>query len=188
MYVHFTVNMTDSVANHFDDYGQHDDTGRLHLQMWAAFIYMRSLVFGKQVPLEEQRYFRPGWLEKKYGDVRMIFNDTTDVRLKGRPSLAWTQALTYRKYYHDNVCKGGVSISCFGFVACWRLMSTVSDSCYMPTSGILKEQEEFADKDRDAGGNLVVCNSITDKGTYFDTLMYTSLCVFRSVCMQRADL
>ncbi len=112
---------------------------------------------------EDMALRSPDW-NSKYGDERLVFWDDTNINLNYKPSAAEIEALTYSVYYGSNCAKGGVAIQCAGWIRTQQLYTGgCSDTKYLETSGILKEQEAFAARD-EVSGRVKPFMNVLDKG------------------------
>ena len=102
--------------------------------------------------------------KKMYEDKRIVMWDNTAIRFKGKPTDSELQRNTYSSYYAGNVAKGAVFIQLCGWIGAHDLwVGAVSDSEYMKRSGILKQQQQYLEKD-DADSNDINWINVLDKG------------------------
>lgn len=119
---------------------------------WPTFV-----LFEEDHKLKNQKW-------EKYKDQRVIMWDNTDVPFNFKPSSAEDQRATFSKYYNGNCAKGGVFIQLCGWLGTSCLWTGhISDSDYMEKTGVLREQDKFAEKDV-VNGNKVSFLNIFDRG------------------------
>lgn len=137
---------------------------------------------------EEDVLFRKDHWNVKYRNKRVVFWDNTDVPFGFKPSSAENQRITYSKYYNGNCAKGGVFIQLCGWLGVSSLwVGNISDSEYMKRTGIFREQDLHAEKDKVGGIKLAFIN-IFDKGyrLVFHAWQYGKQLLFQPV-FARAD-
>ena len=80
------------------------------------------------------------------------------------PSDAEINRETYSAYYGDNVAKGGVFLFLCGWMGTWELWGgAISDTDYVPKSGLFEEQEKFVEE-YDLKYSDVKFTNVADKG------------------------
>ncbi len=99
-----------------------------------------------------------------YAKRRVVMWDNTALRMKGKPTNAELQRNTYSSYYAGNVAtKGAVFVQLCGWLGTHDLwVGAVSDTEYMKKSGILDQQQQFLQGDKD--NKQISWVNILDKG------------------------
>ena len=101
-------------------------------KMWPKYVNMK----------EDEMLRDPKW-NGKYKGKRMVFWDTTGIKLN-TPSDALLQRLTYSAYYAGNVARGGIFVQLCGWLGTHELYpGAMPDSRYLNETGIFEEQAAF---------------------------------------------
>jgi len=80
-----------------------------------------------------------------------------------KPTHPVTQRVTYSQHYAGNVAKGGIFAQLCGWVGTHELYpGNMSDSDYLNKTGILSQQQQFAEED--VGSDSMPFTNILDKG------------------------
>ena len=115
--------------------------------------------------LEEDKLLRKEKWDEKYGDIRVVMWDDTNIPFTFKPLSANLQKITYSSYYAMNCGKGGVFLQLCGWMGVEELwVGATSDSFYMENTDILKRQKEFAENDTKDGEKHIPFTIILDKG------------------------
>jgi hypothetical protein len=113
---------------------------------------------------EEDLFLRDNKWNEKYGNKRCIMLDDTNGPFTFKPSIAMNQRSTWSSYYGSNCAKGGVFLQYCGWMGVSEYYGgAISDSLYVEKTGILKEQQKFAEDDL-VNGEYIPFTNILDKG------------------------
>ena len=107
----------------------------------------------KYANMKEDEMLRDAKWNDKYKGKRMVFWDTTGIKLN-TPSDALLQRLTYSAYYAGNVARGGIFVQLCGWLGTHELYpGAMPDSRYLNETGIFQEQAAFMAED---GGDAFI--------------------------------
>ena len=126
------------------------------------------MMWPTHVTLEEDEDLRKEHWNSMIDDtnerIRIIMHDMTDVPLP-KPSDGELNRATYSKYYGGNCGKGGIFTQLCGWEGVLELFTgAISDSDYVKLSGLLDDQQEFAELDKQRDGSTIPFTNTFDKG------------------------
>ena len=134
---------------------------RVHGAHWSCCFPVSKLrmvlharkMWPKYVNMKEDEMLRDAKWNGKYNGKRMVFWDTTGIKLN-TPSDALLQRLTYSAYYAGNVARGGIFVQMCGWLGTHELYpGAMPDSRYLNETGIFEEQAAFMAED---GGDAFI--------------------------------
>lgn len=133
----------------------------------------------------EDAMLRKDKWNEKYAGRRIVMWDDTNVSFTYQPSTALNQRATFSSYYGENCAKGASFLQLCGWLGVYGLyVGAISDTHYMEKSTILKNQQQFQEKEDlviDEKGEAIPFTNILDKGYRIVRLCYRH---GKQLCMQ----
>ena len=131
----------------------------------SMIIKVRDL-WPKYATIDEDEALRKDSWNKVIKDTRarLIMHDMSNVPMDS-PSATELNRATFSEYYGGNCGKGGIFTQLCGWEGALEMYTgSIGDSDYVDKSGILKEQDKFANADPEKDGTVISFTNVFDKG------------------------
>ena len=131
----------------------------------SMIIKVRDL-WPKYATIDEDEALRKDSWNKVIKDTRarLIMHDMSNVPMDS-PSATELNRATFSEYYGGNCGKGGIFTQLCGWEGALEMYTgSIGDSDYVDKSGILKEQDKFANADPEKDGTVIPFTNVFDKG------------------------